>query len=94
MSLRSWDIPQMPEVEALRDSITSGMFVNTKFWVFSKRSSRSGRVGEPKALFANGHVVRSHWGQRAIYPVGTFTGDKGPNTHWVHGENIEITVNM
>ena len=23
-----------------------------------------------------------------------FTGDKGPNTHWVHGENIEITVNM
>ena len=24
----------------------------------------------------------------------TFTGDKGPNTHWVHGENIEITVNM
>ena len=22
------------------------------------------------------------------------TGDKGPNTHWVHGENIEITVNM
>ena len=24
----------------------------------------------------------------------TGTGDKGPNTHWVHGENIEITVNM
>ena len=22
------------------------------------------------------------------------TGDKGPNTHWAHGENIEITVNM
>ena len=22
------------------------------------------------------------------------TGDKGPNTHWVHSENIEITVNM
>jgi len=22
------------------------------------------------------------------------TGDKGPNTHWVHGENIEIAVNM
>ena len=22
------------------------------------------------------------------------TGDKGPNTHWVHGKNIEITVNM
>ena len=25
---------------------------------------------------------------------GVDTGDKGPNTHWVHGENIEITVNM
>ena len=24
----------------------------------------------------------------------TITGDKGPNTHWVHGENIEIAVNM
>ena len=24
----------------------------------------------------------------------TDTGDKGPNTHRVHGENIEITVNM
>ena len=22
------------------------------------------------------------------------TGDKGLNTHWVHGENIEIAVNM
>jgi len=22
------------------------------------------------------------------------TGDGGPNTHWVHGENIEIAVNM
>jgi len=22
------------------------------------------------------------------------TGDRGPNTHWVHGENIESTVNM
>ena len=22
------------------------------------------------------------------------TGDKGPNTHWVHGKNIEITVNI
>ena len=22
------------------------------------------------------------------------TGDKGPNTHWVHGENIESIVNM
>ena len=25
---------------------------------------------------------------------GDTTGDKAPNTHWVHGENIEIPVNM
>jgi len=45
--------------EALGDSITSGIFVDTKFWVFSKRNSKAGRVGEPKALFVNGHVVKS-----------------------------------
>ena len=48
----------VPLQEALRDSITSGTFIDTKFWVFSKRSSKAGRVGEPKALFVNGHVVR------------------------------------
>lgn len=52
------DIPT-PLQEALRDSITSGTFIDTKFWVFSKRSSKSGRVGEPKALFVSGHVVKS-----------------------------------
>jgi hypothetical protein len=49
----------IPLQEALRDSITSGTFVDIKFWVFSKRASKAGRVGEPKALFVNGHVVRS-----------------------------------
>jgi hypothetical protein len=48
-----------PVQEALRDSITSGTFIDTKFWVFSKRNSKVGRVGEPKALFVNAHVVRS-----------------------------------
>ena len=47
-----------PLQEALRDSITSGSFVDTKFWVFSKRTSKPGRVGEPKALFVNRHVAR------------------------------------
>ena len=47
-----------PLQEALRDSITSGTFVDTKFWLFSKRTSKPGRVGEPKALFVNGHVAR------------------------------------
>ena len=30
---------------------------------------------------------------RFLHPAGA-TGDKGPSTHWAHGENIEITVNM
>ena len=48
----------LPLQEALKDSITSGAFVDTKFWVFSKRGSKYGRIGEPRALFANGHVVK------------------------------------
>ena len=31
---------------------------------------------------------------RGARRCGIHTGDKGPNTHWVHGENIEITVNI
>jgi len=27
-------------------------------------------------------------------PTPPHTGNRGPNTHWVHGENIESTVNM
>ena len=40
---------------ALNESITSGRFIDTKFYVFSCRS-KSGRVGTPKALFANSRV--------------------------------------
>ena len=47
-----------PLQEALRDSITSGTFVDTKFWLFSKHASKPGRVGDPEPLFVNGHVVR------------------------------------
>ena len=47
-----------PLQEALKDSITSGTFVDTKFWLFSKRASKPGRVGEPKPLFVNGHVAK------------------------------------
>ena len=48
----------LPLQEALRDSITSGTFVDTKFWLFSKRASKPGRIGEPKQLFVNGHVAK------------------------------------
>jgi len=47
-----------PLQEALRDSITSGTFVDTKFWLFSKRTPKPGRVGDPKPLFVNGHVAK------------------------------------
>ena len=33
-------------------------------------------------------------GDREVSSVLVDTGDKGPNTHWAHGENIEIAVNM
>ena len=49
----------IPLQEALRDSITSGSFVNAKFWLFSKRTSNSGRIGGPKALFVNERVAKS-----------------------------------
>ena len=48
----------IPLQESLRDSITSGSFVDTKFWVFSKANSKSGRVRAPKALFFNERVAR------------------------------------
>ena len=48
----------IPLQEALRDSITSGIFVDTKFWVFSKRGSKTGRVGGPRALYVSGHVAK------------------------------------
>lgn len=41
---------------ALDDSITSGRFIDTKFYVFS-RKNQSGRVGTPRALFANSRVL-------------------------------------
>src|SRR5882757_798317 len=48
----------IPLQEALRDSNTSGTFVDTNFWVFSKHRPRSKRIGEPKALFINRHVAK------------------------------------
>jgi len=52
--------PTMSQTEllhaALNDSIASGRFIDTKFYVFSRRD-KSGRVGTPKALFANSRVL-------------------------------------
>ena len=57
LTLTMTSIP-FPLQEALRDSITSGTFVNTKFWLFSKRASKPGRVGDPKPLFVNERVAK------------------------------------
>ena len=44
--------------EALNQGISSGNFVDTKFILYSHRTS-SGRVGRPKALYANSRVLKT-----------------------------------
>ena len=44
--------------EALNDAISSGKFIDTKIVLWSRRDS-SGRVCEPRALYANSHVLKS-----------------------------------
>ena len=39
-------------------------------------------------------VLEEDENDKQVACVSRDTGDKGPNTHWVHGENIEIAVNM
>ena len=43
-------------LDALTESITSGTFVDTKFYVFSRRDA-SGRVGSPRSLYCNSRVL-------------------------------------
>jgi len=45
-------------LDALTDSITSGTFIDTKLYVFSRRE-RSGRVGSPRALYCNSRVLNT-----------------------------------
>ena len=44
--------------EALNQGISSGNFVDTKIILYSHRDS-SGRVGRPKVLYANSHVLKT-----------------------------------
>ena len=48
-------VPQ-PLLDALDESITSGTFIDTKFYVFSRRGA-SGRVDSPRPLYCNSHVL-------------------------------------
>ena len=43
---------------ALSDSVASGVFVDTKFYLFSRRNS-SGKVFRPRPLYVNSHILRS-----------------------------------
>lgn len=44
--------------EALNDAISSGRFIDTKIVLFSRRDS-SGRICNPKSLYANSLVLKS-----------------------------------
>ena len=52
------DSPPHFLLDALGDSVTSGTFIDTKFYVFSRREV-SGRVGLPKALYCNSRVLNT-----------------------------------
>ena len=43
-------------LDALTDSIGSGTFIDTKFYVFSRRQA-TGRVGSPRALYCNSRIL-------------------------------------
>ena len=45
-------------LDALHDSITSGAFVDTKFYVFSRKEA-TGCVGSPRALYGNSRVLNT-----------------------------------
>ena len=49
---------------------------------------RASQISLPSRLLSPNRMLRVY-NSRSVA-----TGDKGPNTHWIHGENIEITVNM
>ena len=48
-----------PLWDALDDSIFSGVFIDTKLIVFSKKVKATGRIERPRILFANSTVVKS-----------------------------------
>ena len=49
----------VPLKAALEDSIFSGQFIDTKFWVFNRLNRETGQLEQPRAVFANSAVVGS-----------------------------------
>ena len=60
-----------PLQAALEDSISSGKFIDTKFWVFDHLNRETGQVEQPRAVFANSAVVKSvpHLGARTLFLI-------------------------
>ena len=55
-------------LDALNDSVTSGTFIDTKFYVFSRKEA-SGRVGSPRALYCNSRVLKTvPYFSSCVYP--------------------------
>ena len=78
---------------ALKESVTSGTFVDTKFYVFSRREA-SGRVGSPRALYCNSRVLDTvpylstrEW--RRFCDVPYLTALLRSVLRWVFGRTIE-----
>ena len=47
-----------PLLDSLNESIESGVFIDTKFYVFSRRDV-SGRVGSPRPLYCNSRALNT-----------------------------------
>ena len=67
-------------LDALTDSVSSGTFVDTKFFAFSRREV-AGRVGSPRALYCNSRILSpvpyfSTCGYSALYEVTRLTAPK------------------
>ena len=45
-------------LDALTDSVSSGTFIDTKFFAFSRREV-PGRVGSPRALYCNSRILNT-----------------------------------
>ena len=56
LTTATMDAPHLSLEVALKDSIASGTFIDTKFYIFSRREA-SGRVCSPRALYCNSSVL-------------------------------------
>jgi hypothetical protein len=65
--------------EALNQGISSGIFIDTKIILYSHRDS-VGRVCQPKALYANSHILKTVPYFKDCERTATFSSLKGART--------------